>query len=157
MRRPALALIVLSTAVPFIAMATDTATTAVPVEGTAQTPLKGSDCLNPAQTRSFLVTGDREVIIDSGRRKYRLSIGQSCPALSSSPTLAFRGDQLDGRLCGGINDAVVTSDYPCKVDRVELLTAEQYKAASDAYVAERKAQRKGRNSKGITVEGSDTP
>jgi Family of unknown function (DUF6491) len=157
MRRPAIAMLVLSTTLAFAVQAADTATTALPTEGTTQTPLKGNDCLNPTQTRSFLVTGDREVIIDSGRRKYRLSIGQSCPALSTSPVLGFRGDQIDGRLCGGLNDAVVTSDYPCKVDRIELLTAEQYKAASDSYVAERKAQRKGLKSKGITTEGSQTP
>lgn len=138
MRPSSLALLALALALPLAVQATD----AVPAAaGSTQTPLRGADCLDPARTRSYLMTGDKEVIVDAGKRKYRLSIGQSCPALSYTQAISFRGDQIDGRLCGGLNDAVVTSDYPCKVDRVELITDEQYKAASAAYVAERKARR----------------
>jgi hypothetical protein len=138
MRRLPLALVALVLSLPVAVQASDEAAAA---PAAAQTPLRGADCLDPARTRSYLMTGDKEVIVDAGKRKYRLSIGQSCPALSYTQAISFRGDQIDGRLCGGINDAVVTSDYPCKVDRIELITDEQYRAASDAYVAERKAKR----------------
>lgn len=137
MPRPALALIALAFTLPLSALAAEPSTAA----GTLQTPLRGSDCLDPARTRSYLPTSDREVIVDAGKRKYRLSIGQSCPAMSYTQGISFRGDQVDGRLCGGLNDAVVTSDYPCKVDRVELITDEQFNAATASVIAERKAKR----------------
>lgn len=138
MRRQTFALLALALTLPLGAHAAEPAAAA---PGSLQTPLRGADCLDPARTRSYLMTGDKEVIVDAGKRKYRLSIGQSCPALSYTQAISFRGEQIDGRLCGGINDAVVTSDYPCKVDRIELITDEQYKAASAAYVAARKAKR----------------
>ncbi len=138
MRRPLVVLLTLAASLPLSALA---AVEPVAAPGSMQAPLRGADCLDPARTRSYLMTGDKEVIVDAGKRKYRLSIGQSCPALSYTQAISFRGDQVDGRLCGGINDAVVTSDYPCKVDRVELITDDEYRAASDAYVAERKAKR----------------
>ena len=138
MHRPALALIALAAVLPLAALAAEPTPTG---PGSLSTPLRGNDCLDPARTRSYLATSDREVIVDAGKRKYRLSIGQSCPAMSYTQGISFRGDQVDGRLCGGLNDAVVTSDYPCKVDRVELISDEDYKAAAAAYTAERKAKR----------------
>jgi Family of unknown function (DUF6491) len=151
-----LAAVALIAALPLAAHGAETPP-APPQAASVQTPLRGADCLDPARSRNFLVTSKNEVLVDSGKRKYRLWIGQSCPALTSSPVIGFRGDQVSGHLCGGLNDAVVTTDYPCKVDRVELLTSEQYKAATDAYVAERKAKRRDDKSKDAGAGESETP
>lgn len=133
--------------------ATATATTAAPLSASASAdakasakavrppPLRGAQCLDPRQARSWIdLDGDR-LLVDAGRHRYLLHIGSACTALGYSTALDFRGDRISGRVCGTLGDEVITRDYPCRIESIELLSKEQYKQALDQRKGEREARR----------------
>ena len=101
-------------------------------------PLRGAQCLDPDQARGWVNTDGSHILVDAGRYKYRIEVAPACSALGYSQVIGFRGDPVLGRVCGGIGDAVITRDYPCRIERMELLSKEQYKDA----LADREANRK---------------
>ena len=91
--------------------------------------LRGADCLDPSTARTWTDLGRDTILVDAGRKKYRIHISPACAALNFSPELGFRGDPINGRVCGTIGDSVVTRDYTCRIDGMELLDKDQYKLA----------------------------
>lgn len=109
--------------------------------------LRGGQCLDPNQARGWINVDDRHILVDAGRYKYRIEVAPACTALGFSQVIAFRGDPVLGRVCGGLGDAVITRDYPCRIMRMELLSKEQYKAALEDRRADRKVRKAERKSK----------
>ena len=109
--------------------------------------LRGSQCLDPDFARSWVELDDRTVLVDAGRNKYRIEVGGACTSLSFTPLLVFRGDPVSGRVCGGLGDAILTRDYPCRIERMQLISKAEYKQAIDDRAAERKRRKAERKSK----------
>lgn len=123
MRRPAL-LFCLALS-PLLAAAS-------PIEPAAGPILRGSQCLDPQWARGWILEDNQHILVDAGLRKYRIGFAASCRALNHSPFLGFRGDPVSGRVCGGASDALVTRDYPCRIESMQLLSKAQYKEAVQA-------------------------
>ena len=79
--------------------------------------------------------------MDAGRYKYRMKVAPACTALSYSNFVGFRGDPITGRVCGGFRDAVLTRDYPCKIEGMQRLSKEEYEAMLKADKEARKARK----------------
>ena len=112
-------------------------------------PLRGVQCLDPGQARGWINVDDNHILVDAGRHKYRIEVSSACSALGYSQIITFRGDPILGRVCGGFSDAVITRDYPCRIERMDLLSKEQYKQAlidRESYRQARKAARKSKTS-----------
>jgi hypothetical protein len=92
--------------------------------------LKGADCLDPSRTRSWdYVSGD-ELLIDAGRRKYRIQLSEQCSDLGHGNALLFDGDPISGRVCGNLGETVRVGRMRCRIARVELIDAETYREAT---------------------------
>ena len=112
-----------------------------------ETPyLRGSQCLDPNFARNWIELDDRTILVDAGNR-YRIEVAPACSSLSFSPLLVFRGDPISGRVCGSLGDAIITRDYPCKIERMQLISKAEYKQAVDDRAAERKRRKEMRKSK----------
>lgn len=113
-----------------------------------ETPyLRGSQCLDPNFARNWIELDDRTILVDAGRNRYRIEVAPACSSLSFSPLLVFRGDPISGRVCGNLGDAILTRDYPCKIERMQLISKAEYKQALDDRAAERKRRKEMRKSK----------
>lgn len=112
--------------------------------------LSGSKCLDPRQARSWTLLDDRSLLVDAGRYMYRLELAPACTGITWSQFIRFRGDSVSGRVCGTFDDAVITREYPCRIERMRLITRDEYtqliKARDDARKA-RKAARAAAKSK----------
>lgn len=116
-----------------------------PVASASGNFLRGAQCLDPTFARGWVYLDDRNILVDAGRYRYRIELSASCREIASTPVITFRGDPISGRVCGGPFDAVVTRAYPCGIQRMELLSKEQYKALESQRArerAERKMQRR---------------
>jgi len=72
-------------------------------------------------------------------------VAPPCGNLKSASAVGFRGDPITGKVCGGTFDAVVLRGATrCRIERMELLSKEQYKAAVDDREAWRREQREKR-------------
>lgn len=109
--------------------------------------LRGGDCLDPQMARGWTQLDDGDLLVDAGRHKYRLTLAAACTAADYSNTIQFRGDPVSGRVCGGIQDMVVTRDYPCRIERMQLLDKAQYAQALQDDKEARKARRAARKAK----------
>ena len=137
--RPMILAFALALALPAAAVAD------VPGGSAAPSPrLQGAQCLDPEQARGWTLVDSDHLLVDAGRYKYRIEVASACTALGYSQVIAFRGDPIGGRVCGSVHDAVVTRDYPCRIDRLELLSKEQYQQALKDYDAARKARKAAR-------------
>ena len=113
-----------------------------------ETPyLRGSQCLDPNFARNWIELDDRTILVDAGRNRYRIEVAPACSSLSFTPLLVFRGDPISGRVCGNLGDAILTRDYPCKIERMQLISKAEYKQAVDDRAAERKRRKAMRKSK----------
>ena len=110
----------------------------LPVLAAAPAYLRGSDCLDPNMARSWIELDNRTILVDAGRHKYRMEISGACSALGFSPYLGFKGDPISGRVCGILSDSIVTRDYTCRIERMELLDKEQYKQALESRKSSRR-------------------
>ena len=96
----------------------------------------------PSSARGFVGLDDRHLLIDAGRNRYLIQVAPACWDLESASAVGFRGDPISGKVCGGTFDAVVIrGKTPCRIERMELLGKEQYKAAVDDREAWRREQR----------------
>ena len=92
--------------------------------------------------RSFVAVDDQHLLVDTGRNRYRMEVSRSCWSLRYTSFIGFRGDPIFNRVCGTAFDALILRDgIPCRIQRMELLTKEQYKQAIAEREAERLAQR----------------
>lgn len=110
----------------------------LPALAAAPAYLRGSECLDPTMARNWTELDNHAILVDAGRRKYRMEISPACSALGFSPWLGFKGDPISGRVCGIIGDSVVTRDYTCRIERMELLDKEQYKQALESRKSSRR-------------------
>ena len=111
-------------------------------------PLRGGQCLDPDFARSYTTLDDHLLLVDTGRHRYRIEVSRSCWDLRYTSWIAFRGDPISNRVCGYAFDAVVPrSGVPCRIERMELLSREEYKQAVQQYEAERRARREERRAR----------
>ena len=84
--------------------------------------LRGADCLDPGMARSWNEISTTELLVDAGRRKYRLTLPPSCVRIGTGPVLRFDGDPISGRVCGVPTDAVLLDGgQRCLIERLELV------------------------------------
>ncbi len=100
-----------------------------------------AECLDPQMARSWIQADNGDLLVDAGRYKYRMKVAPACTALSYSNFVGFRGDPITGRVCGGFRDAVLTRDYPCKIEGMQRLSKEEYEAMLKADKEARKARK----------------
>ena len=92
--------------------------------------LRGADCLDPTMARSWdYVSGD-ELLVDAGRRKYRVRLSEHCTELGHGSVIRFKGDAVSGRVCGNVGEAVRVGRMSCRIERVELIDAKTYREAN---------------------------
>jgi hypothetical protein len=122
---------------------------ASPVDDRPKPPiLRGGECLDPDFARGWTAIDDHRLLVDTGRHRYRLEVSRSCWNLRWTSFIGFRGDPMSNRVCGTPFDAVLTSDrIPCRIERLELLSREEYKQALLDYQAERRARRAERKAR----------
>ena len=107
--------------------------------------LHGIKCMDPDQVRGWTAVDNKNLLIDAGRYKYRVEFNQSCNSIRFGNALGFRGDPVTGRVCGTFGDSVVTRDYPCHIDHMQLISKEQYKQEIKDYQDARKARKAAKN------------
>ncbi len=93
-------------------------------------PLRGADCLDPSMARSWQDAGPGVLLVDAGHRKYRITLDAGCQGAGDGGTLVFRGDAVSGRVCGNLGDQVQARGRACRIERIELVDAEAYRAAT---------------------------
>jgi hypothetical protein len=92
--------------------------------------LRGSECLDPSFARSFTTIDNRSLVVDAGRYLYLIEVPTSCWALDYTNMITFRGDPISRRVCGGGFDAVLSrNEPPCRIERMSILSKDEYKAA----------------------------
>lgn len=92
--------------------------------------LRGADCLDPSAARTWdYVSGD-ELLVDAGRRKYRVRLAEHCTELGHGSVIAFKGDYVSGRVCGNVGEEVRVGRMSCRIERLELIDAEAYREAT---------------------------
>jgi hypothetical protein len=93
-------------------------------------PLRGADCLDPGSARSWHEVSSTEILVDAGRRKYRITLRGGCSLLGHGPGIAFAGDPISGRVCGNMGDAVVLKrGERCSIARIELIDKATWNAS----------------------------
>lgn len=90
--------------------------------------LTGANCLNPAAARSWHVVSGNQLLVDAGRRKYRITLRDICTELGQGGTISFRGDAVSGRVCGNAGEQVQLRRSNCRIERLELIDAETFSA-----------------------------
>lgn len=93
--------------------------------------LKGADCLDPSAARGWQYVDSHQLLVDAGRRKYRILLSGFCTDLGHADSVAFRGDAVSGRVCGHVGERVVLKRMDCRIDRVELIDADTYDQAAN--------------------------
>ncbi len=63
-------------------------------------------CVDSSRVRNWIVINDETLLLDAGRKKYRVNLQHACFNLGSSPALQFKGDPISGRVCGSSLDAI---------------------------------------------------
>lgn len=76
-------------------------------------------CLIPERARDWAYVADDEILVDAGRRKYRIRFSYGCPALAFGNFIRFEPGPGIGRMCGHLNERVAVDGGHCHVSRVE--------------------------------------
>lgn len=97
----------------------------------SRTPLRGADCLDPSSARTWDYVSGTELLVDAGRRKYRITLAEYCTELGYGADIRFKGDSIGGRVCGNVGEAVQVKHMSCRIERIEIIDAETYKASTD--------------------------
>lgn len=92
--------------------------------------LKGADCLDPSMARSWDYLSGDELLVDAGRRKYRVRLAEHCTELGHGSVIALKGDAISSRVCGNVGEAVRVGRMSCRIERLELIDAKTYRAAT---------------------------
>lgn len=88
-------------------------------------------CLDSKQVRNWIVINDETLLLDAGRKKYRVNLQQSCFHLSTSPVLSFRGDPISGRVCGTTLDAIRVQGEQCRISKIEEIDKKIFNQAQN--------------------------
>ncbi len=92
---------------------------------------KSNTCLDSSRVRAWVIIDDETLLLDAGRKKYRVSLQQSCFNLSTSPTLQFKGDPISGRICGSSLDAIRIPGEQCRISKIEKIDKQIYSEAEN--------------------------
>ena len=92
---------------------------------------KSNTCLDSSRVRAWVIIDDETLVLDAGRKKYRVSLQQSCFNLSTSPTLQFKGDPISGRICGSSLDAIRIPGEQCRISKIEKIDKQIYSEAEN--------------------------
>ena len=88
-------------------------------------------CIDSSRVRNWIVIDDETVLLDVGKKKYRVNFLQACFNLSSSPTLQFKGDAISGRVCGGSLDAIRVQGEQCRISKIEEIDKQEFNKAQN--------------------------
>ena len=104
--------------------------------------LRGADCLDPEAVRSWFLASSDTLMVDAGRRKYRISVHPSCVELGNANAIRLRGGPVGSRVCGSVTDAVQTvgvagGNRSCRIHAISLVDEAQWSAAAEAKDAPR--------------------
>lgn len=88
--------------------------------------LQPAECLDPAQARSWDSIDGYTLLVDGGRRKYRIELYENCISLGNSATLGLRGDFVSNRVCGRAGDVVLAGRERCRIRSAQVLDKETY-------------------------------
>ena len=75
-------------------------------------------CFDSQRVRNWIVIDDETLLIDAGRKKYRMHLRDSCSSMGTSSTLRFKGDPISGRVCGSLDAINVEGEY-CRISSIE--------------------------------------
>jgi len=89
------------------------------------------ECLDSNRVRNWIVVNDETLLLDAGRKKYRVDLQQSCFNLSSSPTLQFKGDPITGRICGSTLDAIRVQGEQCRISKIREIDKQTFNEAQN--------------------------
>lgn len=90
-----------------------------------------SECLDPSWVRGWDYVDDDELLVDAGRRKYRIRLAENCFALGTSPALVFKGDHVSNRVCGHAGETIIVGHDRCRIRSVERLDDATYESLRD--------------------------
>ena len=88
-------------------------------------------CVDTSRVRNWIVVNDETLLLDVGRKKYRVYLQQSCFNLSISPTLQFKGDPISGRICGSSLDAIRVREEQCRISKIEEIDTQTFNDAQN--------------------------
>lgn len=88
--------------------------------------LQPAECLDPAQARSWDSIDGFTLLVDGGRRKYRIELYENCISLGNSVTLELRGDFVSNRVCGRAGDHVLVGRERCRIRSAQVLDNQTY-------------------------------
>ena len=110
--------------------------------------LRGGECLDPDFARGYVNLSEQVLLVDTGRHAYRLEVPRACWSLRFTSFVIFRGDPVSNRVCGTAFDAIIPRDgIPCRIERLELISREEYRQALEQHAAERRARRAARKAR----------
>lgn len=90
-------------------------------------PLSFKDCLRPERVRGWTYVANDELLVDAGRKQYRITLATSCSALSMAQVITrFEAGHGTGRMCGMPQDYIHTDAGRCKVSKIELIDRKYY-------------------------------
>lgn len=97
--------------------------------------LRGADCLDPEAVRGWHLAGSDVLMVDAGRRKYRIDVRPGCVELGHAHAIRFRRGPVGARVCGAMTDAVqtvgvATGNRSCRIQRIRLVDEAEWTAAS---------------------------
>lgn len=125
MRHPALPLLLI--ALPLLAAC---AGDGKPASGPGRAMLQGTACLDPDLARSWHYLDSDSLLVDAGRRKYRIQVGDICTELALAPVIAFKGSGIGDHICGHVGEQVLVRSRNCRIDGIELLDEEAWRQAT---------------------------
>ena len=99
-------------------------------DGSAPAPrgaLRGADCLDPSAARDWEYISGTELLVDAGRRKYRVVLAEHCSEMGHGSVIRFKGDAISGRVCGNVGEAVQVGRMSCRIERLERIDGKTYR------------------------------
>ncbi len=88
-------------------------------------------CVDSSRVRNWIVINDETLLLDAGRKKYRVNLQHACFNLGSSPTLQFKGDPISGRVCGSSLDAIRVEGEECPISKIEEIDKQIFNEAQN--------------------------
>ena len=101
-----------------------------------------SACVDSSRVRNWIVVNDETLLLDAGRKKYRVNLQNSCFNLGTSPTLQFKGDPISGRVCGSSLDAIRVQGEQCRISKIEEIDKQTFNEAQNKKKASLKLKKK---------------
>lgn len=125
--RSALLPILLAAALPLAAGAAETPPADRPPPASTYQPIQpASQCLKPHRARDWAYVADDQIVVDAGRKLYRIEFSYGCPALAYGYSIRFDTGPGVGRICGHIHEAVLVRGARCQISRVTRIDRKTY-------------------------------